>query len=130
MVLIEVDPETDRYLEFAARIAKISKGEVIARLIGAEEGPASRTPSGPALGVPIHADYEGRRTHALFVPGPGRVEIVDGPLTGKTYRTPSEAAREVVHSSKPDVSPHRNGWTFWTISASSVPLQTIRYQAR
>jgi hypothetical protein len=128
--MIEVDAETDRYLEFAARVAKISKGEVIARLVSGEELSTASGPPPPVLGIPIHADYEGRRTHGMFVPGPGRVEIVDGPLAGKTFRTPSEAARAVVHDAKPSVSPHRNGWSFWTVSASNAPLQSIRYSSR
>lgn len=126
--MIEVDPETDRLLEFAARIARISKGDVVARLVSTSQAPT--TAGTPSLGVPIHADYDGRRTHALFVPGPGRVEITDGPLVGQVFRTPSEAARMVVQDRKPQVSPHRNGWSFWTITDSRVPLQSIRHQSR
>lgn len=79
--------------------------------------------------VAIHADYEGHRTHARFV-SPGRIEIADGPLAGATYGSPSEAARAVVAHCKPTVSPHRNGWSFWILTGSGDPLQTLRRHVR
>jgi hypothetical protein len=80
--------------------------------------------------IPVHADYAGRRTRGLFYPGPGRIEITTGELAGETYRTPTAAARAVVHHHRPEVSPHRNGWNFWLVSANSTPLQTIRHRYR
>jgi hypothetical protein len=127
---IEVDAETDRYLEFAARIAGLSKGAVVARLVGmyqTSRGDPTAVPEPEPRVVPIHADYEGHRTHANFVLGPGRIEVLSGPCTGTTYRTPSEAARAVVSAYKPDVSPHRNGWTFWIVTATGAPLQSLRH---
>lgn len=108
MPLIEIDEDDDDYLSFAASIAKLSKKQVVKRLIR-QAAATAVDPSDPEIGVPIHADYEGHRTRALFVPGPGRVEITDGPLRGVVCRTPSEAARRVVHELNPRVSPHRNG---------------------
>jgi hypothetical protein len=46
------------------------------------------------------------------------------------FRTPSEAARKVVAEINPGVSPHRNGWSFWVISATGAPLQAIRHRYR
>ena len=40
----------------------------------------------------IFADYEGHRTRALYF-APARVEIVDGALQGKSFKTPTGAAR-------------------------------------
>lgn len=129
MAHVEIDDVTDEYLEFAARIAGISKGRVIAQLVNLSKATASTTGSEPD-GVEIYADYAGHRTAARFIPGPGRIEITDGPLAGTEYKTPSEAARAVVGKYKPGVSPHRNGWSFWILSNSEVPLQTIRHRNR
>jgi hypothetical protein len=129
MATIEVDAETDRYLDFASRVARISKGEVVARLVAAE-GLPELDAAPPAVGVLVHSDYAGYRTRARFVPGPARIEILDGPLAGKTFKSPTAAARAVVSHYRPTVSAHRNGWSFWTVSASGVPLQNLRYQAR
>jgi hypothetical protein len=78
--------------------------------------------------VRIHADYAGHRTFALFVPGPGRIEITSGPLAGRSFRTPSEAAREIVKHYNPEVSPHRNGWGFFVVSATGAQLQSLRHR--
>jgi len=78
--------------------------------------------------VPVHADYAGYRTHGLYIPGPARIEITDGPLVGKVFKSPTAAARAVVSHYRPTVSAHRNGWAFWTVTATHVPLQNIRYQ--
>jgi hypothetical protein len=126
---IEVDDETDGYLEFAASLTGQTKGQVVAQLVArsrikaAGEGSDSR----PSV-VKIYCDYAGYRTQALFHPGPGRIDIEDGSLAGSSFRTPSEAARAVVSSANPDVSPHRNGWSFWLIAANGKALQTIRNQ--
>ncbi|WP_409073943.1 hypothetical protein [Micromonospora chalcea] len=134
MPTIEIDEDTDSYLAFAAGIAGLTKGQVVARLVNevrarAESRPeAPEDPSGEPSTVRIYADYAGHRTHASFVPGPGRIEITSGPLAGKVYKTPSQAAREIVKHYNPDVSPHRNGWSFFLISGTAAPLQTLRHR--
>ncbi|MFC0532499.1 hypothetical protein [Phytohabitans kaempferiae] len=130
MASIDIDDTTDQYLEFAANVGGVTKGQIVAQLVA-----AARTRAKPPLeskesdqnAVAIHVDYDGHRTRAQFVPGPGRIEITDGPLAGMTFRTPSEAARAVVGHYKPTVSPHRNGWVFWIITANGEPLQSIRH---
>lgn len=128
MPTVEINEDVDRYLEFAARVAGISKGEVIARLVAADGPELDAGTARIDAPVPIHADYEGVRTRATFTPGPNRVEITSGALAGESFRTPSEAARHVVGALKPGVSPHRNGWTFWIITATGAPLQAIRHR--
>jgi hypothetical protein len=130
MATIKVDEETDRYLEFAAKIAGVTKGEVVARLVAASSVSAGPPSEQRVDTVAIHADYDGHRTNARFVPGPGRIEIADGPLAGKSYKTPSEAARAVVTHFRPEVSPQRNGWIFWVVTATGAPLQSIRHRGR
>jgi hypothetical protein len=78
--------------------------------------------------VPIYADYEGHRTQALYF-APARVEIVDGPLKGESFRTSTGAARAVVRHYNPSVNDNRNGWGFWQIDNGGGPrvwLQSIR----
>ncbi|MEV7624601.1 DNA sulfur modification protein DndB [Actinoplanes sp. NPDC089786] len=79
-------------------------------------------------GVEIYADYEGHRVRARYLK-PARVEIMDGPLAGKSFQTPTGAARAVVRHYNPTVTDNRNGWIFWQIengAGSREPLQSIR----
>jgi hypothetical protein len=131
-VIIEVDENTSRQLEFAARIINSTPGEVVARLVAAasmpERPPASvedGEPIGPAIA--IYADYDGHRTHAVYDRDTTRVDVTSGPLSGRSFKTPTGAARAVVSHYKPDVSPNRNGWSFWVLDDGSGKfIQTIR----
>ncbi|GIE93671.1 hypothetical protein [Paractinoplanes rishiriensis] len=128
MATIEVDEDTKRTLSFAARMARLTEGQIVRRLI--ETGPwaEERAPSPPGVeGVAIYADYEGHRVRARYLE-PGRVHIVDGPLAGQTFKTPTAAARAVIRHFNPAVNDNRNGWTFWQIDEAGVrkPLQSIR----
>ncbi len=58
-----------------------------------------------------------------------RVEIVDGPLKSRSFKTPTGAARAVVRHYNPSVNDNRNGWGFWQIDNGGGPrvwLQSIR----
>lgn len=76
-------------------------------------------------GVEIHAIYEGRRTSAYYDPSSRTVTIPSGPGRGE-YESPSGAAVAVVQALNPRVNPNRNGWSFWTVTATGQLLQTIR----
>jgi hypothetical protein len=79
-------------------------------------------------GVEIYADYEGYRVRATYFK-PARVEIVDGPLAGRSFQTPTAAARAVVRHYNPSVTDNRNGWSFWQIdngASARTSLQSIR----
>ncbi|MFD7445818.1 hypothetical protein [Streptomyces sp. NPDC059909] len=76
-------------------------------------------------GVEIHALYESRRTDAYYDPSCRTVTIPSGPGRGE-YETPSGAAVAVVHALNPHVNPNRNGWSFWTVTATGQLLQSIR----
>lgn len=78
-----------------------------------------------AQGVEIHADYQEYRIEAYYDPSSRTVTIPSGPGRG-TYETPSGAAVAVVHGINPQVNPNRNGWSFWTVTATGELLQTIR----
>jgi hypothetical protein len=103
-------------LSFAARMAGVTEGEIVRRLGAASslEEAEEPDPDPGQKGVPVYADYEGHRTRASYF-APGRVEIVDGPLKGEAFRTPTGAARAVVRHYNPSVNDNRNGWGFWQI---------------
>lgn len=127
MATIEVDEGVKRTVSFAARMADVTEGEIVRRLIAASSLEA-KEPDPRQTGMPIYADYEGHRTRALYF-APARVEIVDGPLKGESFRTPTGAARAVVRHYNPSVNDNRNGWGFWQIDNGGGPrvwLQSIR----
>jgi len=117
---IEVDEQTHRTLEFAARMSRCTAGEVVARLVAEASMP---TPSGKAdttrPGTPdtikVYADYQGHRTHGTYDPDTTRIDITSGPLAGQSFKTPTGAAGAVVGHYNPGVNPSRNGWTFWVV---------------
>jgi hypothetical protein len=124
--LIEVDDQTNRALEFAARMSNTTTGQVVARLVEQASMPQpvvtvadARSSTGS---VAVYADYEGRRTRAEYDPTTSRVDIRSGPLLGRSFKTPSAAARAVVGHYKPGVNPNRNGWSFWTLDDGSGRL--------
>jgi hypothetical protein len=126
MAAIEVDDGVKRTVSFAARMAKVTEGEIVRRLVAA----SSLSPEEPdpgQKGVPIYADYEGHRTRALYF-APARVEVVDGPLKSKSFKTPTGAARAVVRHYNPSVNDNRNGWGFWQLDNGGrrAWLQSIR----
>jgi hypothetical protein len=127
MATIEVDDGSKQAVSFAARMANVTEAEIVRRLIAASSL-TGKDPDPGQEGVAIYADYEGHRTRALYF-APGRVEIVDGPLNGKSFKTPTGAARAVVRHYNPSVNDNRNGWGFWQIDnggGSRVWLQAIR----
>jgi hypothetical protein len=127
MATIEVDEAVKRTVSFAARMAGVTEGEIVRRLIAADSlEMKERDPR--QEGVLIYADYEGHRTRALYF-APARVEIIDGPLKGRSFRSPTGAARAVVRHYNPRVNDNRNGWGFWQIDSGGGPrvwLQSIR----
>jgi hypothetical protein len=96
------------------------------------EDPAAPTLIGAKLqelrteqGIEIHAIYESRRVNAYYDPSSRAVSIPSGPGRGE-YDTPSGAAFGVVKALNPHVNPNRNGWSFWTVTATGNLLQSIR----
>jgi hypothetical protein len=127
MATIEVDEGVKRTLSFAARMADVPEGEIVRRLIAASSLETKEHDHGPK-GVAIYAIYEGHRTQALYF-APARVEIIDGPLRGKSFGSPTGAARAVVRYYNPSVNDNRNGWGFWQVDNGGGPrvwLQSIR----
>jgi negative regulator of replication initiation len=126
MAVIEVDNDTKRTVAFAAEMAGVSEGEIVRRLVAASTT-RQESPNAESRGRPIYADYAGHRTRALYF-SPSRVEIIDGPLKGISYKTPTGAARAVVRQYNSKVNDNRNGWGFWQLDQDGPRawLQSIR----
>ncbi|MEU1306839.1 hypothetical protein [Streptomyces shenzhenensis] len=131
---IDVDEQTYRSIEFAARMSNATAGEVVARLVRTASVPSSgATATGqggvePDRKVGVYVDYEGHRTRGNYDRDTNRIDITSGPLAGQSFKTPTGAARAVVAHYKPDVNPNRNGWSFWVLDDGSGEfLQTIRH---
>lgn len=127
---IRVNQSTYEALDLAARLTGLEPGKVVERLV-AQSRREAPSPS-PSTGsdeqtLEIFADYEGHRTAAAFDRLTNRIDILDGPLAGQSFKSPSSAARAVVAHYKPHVNPHRNGWTFWMLDdATGRFLQSVR----
>ena len=89
MPSVEVDARTAQALQFAARIAGISPGEVVRRLVDnislVVDTNAAAVLDVPRR-VPIRVEYQGIETQAVFDPVTESVEIVSGPLAGTAHR--------------------------------------------
>lgn len=127
---VQVDEQTKRSIQFAARMSGLSEAAIVARLVQQSAVPtveAGDDVRADSEAVSVFNDYAGHRTKARIFPTTGRMEITDGPLAGQHAGTPSQAARLVVSHYKPEVDPNRNGWTFWTVDDGTGRLiQTLR----
>jgi hypothetical protein len=128
MATIEVDEHTKRTVALAAQMANDTEGGIIRRLIAASTLPEENSSQSTNHGVAVYADYEGHRVRARYFE-PARVEIIDGPLAGQSFKTPTGAARAVVRHYNPSINDNRNGWAFWQIDTEAGTrrsLQSIR----
>jgi hypothetical protein len=130
MATIEIDDQTATAIRLAADTADITPGEVIRRLVDRSRpsSGAMKTQAAESEKVPIHAVYEGHRTAGTYEVATHRVTITDGPLTSRSFKSPSGAAIAVVTHYQPGVNPNRNGWTFWTVTNSGDLLQSLRHR--
>ncbi|MBS2963956.1 hypothetical protein KGA66_12945 [Actinocrinis puniceicyclus] len=106
----------------------VDDNEVIRRLLESFQKPATVEGSTdrPETEVPVHVIFEKVRTEAVYDQVARSITISSGPLAGQAFSTPSGAAAAVIKQYRPDVSPSRNGWSFWTITADGNLLQSIR----
>lgn len=107
-------------------------GEVVARLVAetATASPGPEAGEGGGETVEVFCDYEVHRTSGRFDRRTHRVDVTSGPLSGRSFKSPSGAAIEVVTHYKPTVNPNRNGWSFWVLDdGSGHLLQSLRRPA-
>ena len=125
---IEVGDDTYRDLELLAASWQTTVGEAVARLIDTfttASNPAGETADASPL-VAVHAVYAGTRVEATFDPRTRVVTITSGPLSGRSFPSPSGARAAVVRLLNPSVSPIGNGWHFWLITDTGARLHTLR----
>jgi hypothetical protein len=109
-----------------ARAWKVAEGQVVRRLLDEfAESPASAS---DVIGesVAIYAEYDRQVVEAIFRSKTERVDITSGVLVGRSYKSPSGAAKAVVQSLNASVDPSRNGWMFWSLRETGEMLETIR----
>ena len=128
MPKIDLTDSTYDQLTLLARAWEVTEGEAVERLLGRFRQPDQRTLSTSDTGdeeVPIHAIYRGERSEGFFNRKTRRITLTEGPVQD-TFVAPSPAAAAFVTAVAPDVSGNRNGWSFWTVTATGEPLQSIR----
>lgn len=78
------------------------------------------------LRVRVVADFDGYRLSARFDPASTRLEIVQGPMEGRRFEDPTEAASAVATHISGDVEV-RDGWNFWELDTPErEPLSSLR----
>lgn len=121
---IEVSDETLARVRLLQSAWQTSADAVIDRLLNAFMQVDAAVPEPGRLDV--HATYEGKLVKGSFDVRTRYLTITEGPLTGQSFKSPSGAAMALVRHLNPEVHNNRNGWTFWTITDTGHPLQTVR----
>nr|WP_296779979.1 hypothetical protein [Rhodococcus sp. (in: high G+C Gram-positive bacteria)] len=76
--------------------------------------------------VKVVADFDGYRLSARFDPDSERLEIMQGPMEGRRFDSPTEAASAVATHISGDVEV-RDGWKFWQLDTPQrEALGTLR----
>jgi hypothetical protein len=109
-----------------SRAWAVAPGEVIRRLLAEFSKGGEQEPLQRGSEVAVHAIYAGKRTDGSYDPATKSLTITTGPLTGRSFKSPSGAAVALVAALNPSVHPNRNGWWFWMRSDTGELLKTIR----
>lgn len=140
---VELDQSTDERLQLLAHAWRMSKADAVSRVlsewmaIGSEPGAVRQSGDRrheAAQGatsdghVDVYLEYDGVRSEGLFDPATEALRIVEGPLAGSFYKSPTGAAVAVVQHVNPSVNPSRNGWSTWRVTETGEFLQSIRGQ--
>ncbi|MQY23156.1 hypothetical protein [Nocardia macrotermitis] len=128
---IEVGRDTYEKLVLVARLTGSTPGAVVEKMVA--DASAEREPAAPVAEssggdrlVGVYVTYDGYRITGSYDVATKRIDITSGRLGGRSYKTPSAAARAVVEDLNPRVNSNRNGWTFWLLEDGRGPLQAIR----
>ena len=119
MKTIQISDATYEKLDFGARVAGVSIAELVDRLTSSvEDSVSSRTPPRGVEPeeVRVFVSYRGKRIDGLLDLETQRLRIMDGSadLAGRSFRSPTQAAVEVVKLLNPERErPETNGWRFW-----------------
>jgi hypothetical protein len=129
MPSISVSPSTYSHITLLSSAWSVPDDQVVARLLEAfqdgrrGEQPNQRNPDE----LLVSASYAGVNVNGIFHLSSGRLEVLDGPVAGRSFKTPSGAACAVVQVLNPRINPNRNGWTFWRDEEGDTLLVHRRY---
>ena len=122
--LLGLNPTVDPALAEAARTASEQSVRTAVRRTGKKKAVAEEEFVDPR--VRVVADFDGYRLCARFDPATGRLEIMQGPMQGRRFEDPTEAASAVATHISGDVEV-RDGWTFWELETPErLPLGSLR----
>lgn len=76
--------------------------------------------------VAVYGTYKGHRIDGEYLPATRRLRMTTGPLAGRRFESPSDAARAVVAAlGAPGPSP-TNGWRFWRLTTTDERIDVLR----
>jgi|1186.fasta_scaffold349534_1 hypothetical protein len=129
MPTLTVGPRTYDRITDLARAWGISDEDAIIRLIDHWKRESSGTQD-DADQVRVHAVYLGERVDGIYHPSTGLMDIISGSVPRARGLKPSPAAGEVIRAINKargkKVTGSRNGWGFWTVTATGELMQSIR----
>jgi len=126
IVSIEMAETTHNQVALLALAWGVSESEAVQRLVEHFQRTSTPKKSSKEGMIDVHALYEGARVEGFYDPAAESVTVTSGPAQGR-YKSPSGAAAAVLRAQNPKVSASRNGWSFWIITDTGNPLQTIRH---
>lgn len=124
-VSMELPEATYGQVALLAAAWGVSEGEVVRRLVEHFQLSATSKKSSQEGTIAVHALYGGTRFEGLYDPATESVTVTSGSAQGR-YKSPSGAAAAVLRAENPRINSSRNGWSFWAITETGNPLQTIR----
>ncbi|WP_186629999.1 hypothetical protein [Rhodococcus sp. BP22] len=123
--LLGLHAAADPKLEEEARAAAVHRAKPAVR-----RGPSKKAVAAeeeiPDLRVRVVADFDGYRLSARFDPSNKRLEIMQGPMEGRRFDDPTQAASAVATHISGDIEV-RDGWKFWELDTPErLPLGTLQ----
>ena len=134
MPTVDVSAKTYRDLQLLkVGGERLTDNEIIAQLIDLAIASDNLKAGGVTENVeslaPVHAIYMANRVDGQYDPSTKALTITSGELEGQSYNRPSSAARAVVRNINPNLThDNRNGWSFWIVTSTGDPLQSLRSQ--
>ena len=130
MPTIDLTPQTHRDLHLISHARNEAPGQTVSFLIEcfhqAATGQGSATAPTESRGVQVHVIYQGNRVEGVYDPLSNTLTVTSGALASQTFNTPSGAAKAIVASIKPGVTPNRSGFDFWFVTSTGETLRSVR----
>ncbi|MDJ0395776.1 hypothetical protein QMK17_20855 [Rhodococcus sp. G-MC3] len=123
--LLGLHAAADPGLADAAHTASNQKHTKVVRRVASKRS-AAAVDEVIDIRVRVVADFDGYRLSARFDPDSERLEIIQGPMEGRRFESPTEAASAVATHISGDVEV-RDGWKFWQLDTPQrEPLDSLR----